>query len=70
MYHERVVEMTPKVKQNFIPIQMTNPKQCILVKNSTYRLLDFFFTLKANVIILSTIKDISGSLSQKVFNLL
>lgn len=68
MYHERVVGMTPK--QNFIPIQMTNPKQCILVKNSTYRLLDFFFTLKANVIILSTIKDISGSLSQKVFNLL
>lgn len=68
MYHERVVEMTPK--QNFIPIQMTNPKQCILVKNSTYRLLDFFFTLKANVLILSTIKDISVSLSQKVFNLL
>lgn len=68
MYHERAVEMTPK--QNFIPIQKTNPKQCILVKNSTYRLLDFFFTLKANVIILSTIKDISVSLSQKVFNLL
>lgn len=68
MYHERVVEMTPK--QNFIPIQKTNPKQCILVKNSTYRLLDFFFTLKSNVIILSTIKDISVSLSQKVFNLL
>lgn len=68
MYHERVVEMTPK--QNFIPIQKTNPKQCILVKNSTYRLLDFFFTLKANVLILSTIKDISVSLSQKVFNLL
>lgn len=68
MYHERVVEMTPK--QNVIPIQKTNPKQCILVKNSTYRLLDFFFTLKANVIILSTIKDISVSLSQKVFNLL
>lgn len=45
MYHERVVEMTPK--QNFIPIQKTNPKQCILVKNSTYRLLEFFFTLKA-----------------------
>lgn len=67
MYHE-IVEMTPK--QNFIPIQKTNPKQCILVKNSTYRLLEFFFTLKANVIILSTIRDISGSLSQKVFNLL
>lgn len=68
MYHERVVEMTPK--QNVIPIQKTNPKQCILVKNSTYRLLDFLSTLKANVIILSTIRDISVSLSQKVFNLL
>lgn len=68
MYHERVVEMTPK--QNVIPIQKTNPKQCILVKNSTYRLLEFLSTLKANVIILSTIKDIPGSLSQKVFNLL
>lgn len=68
MYHERVVEMTPK--QNVIQIQKTNQKQCILVKNSTYRLLEFFFTLKANVIILSTIRDISGSLSQKVFNLL
>lgn len=40
MYHERAVEMTPK--QNVIPIQKTNPKQCILVKNSTYRLLEFF----------------------------
>lgn len=68
MYHERVVEMTPK--QNFIQIQKTNQKQCILVKNSTYRLLNFFFTLKANVIILSTIRDIPSSLSQKVFNLL
>lgn len=65
MYHERVVEMTPK--QNVIQIQKTDPKQCILVKNSTYRLLDFLSTLKANVIILSTIKDIPGSFITKSF---
>lgn len=41
MYHERVVEMTPK--QNVIQIQKTNPKQCILVKKFHIQGIGIFF---------------------------
>lgn len=68
MYHERVVEMTPE--QNFIQIQKTKPQTMHPGKKFHIQVIGFFFTLKANVIILSTIRDIPGSLSQKVFNLL
>lgn len=40
MYHERVVEMTPK--QNFIPIQKTNPKTMHPGKKFHIQVIGFF----------------------------